>query len=189
MSGLTSAAHVNLSFAHLKFFTVSTRAAMFSSLASGGTPWPRLKIWPRAPRISVRIRPVSAATISGLRQEQRWIKIALHANVFRQLGAHVRQPDRPVNPQHIRAGVHQRRPSGHDVHGKNDDGHGAFQRGNDLLDPAGRCRRKCISGQATRRGCRKSAPRPRRPGFASADGRVTAAVSFFISIEKISGSE
>src|SRR5579862_4582546 len=74
IAGVTRSGHVvflhqiqiDVQHTHLKFFTVSTRAAMFSSLASGGTPWPRLKMWPRAPRMSVRIRPVSTATISGL---------------------------------------------------------------------------------------------------------------------------
>src|SRR5260221_11479108 len=51
--------------AHLNCFTVSTRLAMFSSFAFGGTPWPRLKICPGRPRISSKIRVVSAATISA----------------------------------------------------------------------------------------------------------------------------
>ena len=35
---------INLEFAHAKFCTVLTSASRFSILASGGTPWPRLKM-------------------------------------------------------------------------------------------------------------------------------------------------
>ena len=82
-----------------------------------------------------------------VRQEQSWIKIALHANLFRQLGAHLRQPDRPVDSQHVGAGVHQRLPVAVDILGKHDDRHGVVQRGHDLFDPVGRRGRKCVPGQ------------------------------------------
>src|SRR5206468_4097017 len=52
--------------AHVKLLTVSTSAWMFSSRAAGGTPWPRLKMCPLRPRISVSIARASAATRSGV---------------------------------------------------------------------------------------------------------------------------
>src|SRR5664279_2646042 len=57
---------IDFQHAHLKFLTVLTRLSMFSSLALGGTPWPRLKMCPGRPRISRRMRLVSAATTAGV---------------------------------------------------------------------------------------------------------------------------
>src|SRR5260221_7742797 len=51
---------------HLKPFTVSTKAAIFSSFAPGVKPWPRLKMWPARPRMASKIFLVSAATTSGV---------------------------------------------------------------------------------------------------------------------------
>src|SRR5207247_906748 len=42
---------IDFEHAHLKFLTVVTRLSMQSSFAFGGTPWPRLKMCPRLPRI------------------------------------------------------------------------------------------------------------------------------------------
>jgi len=59
---------VKIDFKHAHFAprTVCTRASMFSSFALGGTPWPKLKIWPDFPAISRKIRLVSAATVAGV---------------------------------------------------------------------------------------------------------------------------
>src|SRR6185312_5047525 len=51
---------------HLKPFTVSARAPIFSSFAAGVRPWPRLKMCPGRPRMVSSTFLVSAATTSGV---------------------------------------------------------------------------------------------------------------------------
>src|ERR1035441_967248 len=51
---------------HLKPFTVSIKAAIFSSFAPGVKPWPRLKMCPGRPRMVSRIFFVSVATMFGV---------------------------------------------------------------------------------------------------------------------------
>src|ERR1039458_6131042 len=57
---------IDFQHAHLKLLTALTRLSMFSSLAVGGTPWPRLKMCPGRPHISPKMRPVPAVTASGV---------------------------------------------------------------------------------------------------------------------------
>src|SRR5258706_3427626 len=57
---------IDLQRAHLKFFTTDIRDSRQSSRASGGTPWPRLKICPRFPRMLSRSAPASAVTTAGV---------------------------------------------------------------------------------------------------------------------------
>src|SRR6266850_871210 len=83
----------------------------------------------------------------GFCAEQEWVKIALHPNSSRHLGAHIRQAYIRVEAQNLGAQIDQLFPVPVRPFGEYDHRSLAFEGADDLLHPARRSSPKIASGQ------------------------------------------
>ena len=84
--------------------TSSTIRVSTSGSVSGGTPWPRLKMCPAAPRPSATTRRTAASTTGQSAPQQRRVEVALDDGARPQPAGRLVERDAPVDADDVGAG-------------------------------------------------------------------------------------